>query len=261
MPPYNINTLDPFQKPSHKKRNLLIILATFLVIFILLPLLVLGWMGLVPGLSNLMGTSKPRDLGVSYNRTDLDRYKQKTNIKLKPLTQAPVSVFNASQKSLLTNPITTNKLVLTQNELTAALNNLELHWLPMTNIQAKISNDNLEISGKLNSAKIDDFRSYLNKNGNINNDAKRSIDWARRFSNNAPIYIKAKASITDNILSFNLSQAQIGRVNIPLGDLGNSLSDSPLVNVGAINFDAKQAKLSAGQLEFVGTYPSIIYIK
>lgn len=258
MQPANINI---FEKPSHKKRNILIIVATIFVIIVLIPILILGWMGLVPGLSDLMGSSKPKDLGVHYNQTDYNSYKQKTNIELKPYNLAPVSVFNSNEKTLLASPVKTNILTLSESELTAALNNLGLYWLPVKNIQTKINEGSLEISGSLDSSKINSFKTYLNRNGNINSDASNSIDWARRFSNDAPIYLKASASITDNILKFNLDQAQIGRLNIPLGELGQSLADSPYINVGAINFDAKQVKLTNGRLEFIGTYPSVIYIK
>lgn len=50
--------------------NLVKILAVGFIGIIVVAVLVLGYFGFVPGVSDLMGTNKPRNLGVSYSEVN-----------------------------------------------------------------------------------------------------------------------------------------------------------------------------------------------
>jgi hypothetical protein len=56
------------KRRTHKKRNIFLILVG---LFILVPLLVAGWYGFVPGLSGLLGANKPVDSGCALYRSRL----------------------------------------------------------------------------------------------------------------------------------------------------------------------------------------------
>lgn len=255
------NYMNQNLKSGFKHKKLVIVLIILFTLFFVLPLFILAWMGFVPGLSNILGASKAKDLGVRYSPSDLQAYEQKAKIEFKSYDLAPENPYNSSQKNLLTTPQTTQGLNISQSELTSAINNMSWNWLPTKNMQVRLSNDTIEISGNLDSKKIENLRTYLRQNGKNTSDANNAINWAKKVTNSAPIYLRANVSITDNILRFRLTNAQIGRMTIPLGNLGDALASSSYTNIHADNFDAKSLKLSSGKLEFNGTYPSVIYIK
>lgn len=248
-------------KVNKKHHKLLIALAIVFCIIFVMPLLVLGWLGFIPGLSNMMGSRNPKDLGVHYTPADYTSYQQKTNFSFKEYSLAPASPKNPEEKEVLAQPITTNKTVITEAELTSALNSLNLPWLPARNIQAKINQGNIEISALLDSSNLNNLTDYLKENGASSTDAENTINWAQRFHAQVPIYIKADVSIDNNVLSFQLISAQLGRLNIPLGKISNDLKSKSTSNIQAENFNAQSVHLTPGQLEFIGTYPSVIYIK
>lgn len=249
------------QKVNKKHHKILIALASVFAVIIITPILALGWLGFVPGLSSLMGSSKPKDLGVKYTPSDYSSYQQKTNFSFKEYNLAPLNPNNPTEKQLLTQPITTNKTVISQSELTSALNSLDLPWLPAKNFQAKINDGSLEISGLLDSSNLNNLNNYLKENRVNSADTDNTLAWAKRFRASAPIYLKANASIDNNVLTFELVSAQLGRLNIPLGEISKDLKTKSTAQINADNFNAQSVKLTPGQLEFIGTYPSVIYIK
>ncbi len=245
-------------KKSHKK---LWVSLSILGVILIMPLLLLGWMGLVPGLSNLMGAASPKDLGVRYGQTNINAYKQKTNLRFLDYGLAPSNPANPSEKSLLTNPTTVDQLNLTQEEVTAAINSNKWSWMPANNVQVKFTNGIIEVSGSLDVNKIENFRQYISGGKPLNSDATNAINWAKRLRNNAPVYIKASSNIADNNITFSLLQAQIGRLNIPLGSLGADLRNGTTSQISSPYFSSTSAKLLPGKIEFSGTYPTTIYVK
>jgi hypothetical protein len=253
------NTVTGHSQVNHKK--LFAIIGSLCLILIVMPMLLLGWLGFVPGLSSVMGASNPRDLGVRYSNADYTAYKQKVGVQFKKYSDAPTNPYNKNQKILLTKPKTVKNIDLTQEELTAAVNSIGWDWLPMQKIQVKLDNGTIELSGKLDSSRLEKFRKYMNDNNKNNSDINGAISWAKRFSNNAPFYIKATSSTDNNVVKFQLIQAQIGRMNIPLGRIDKSLKQQTSTKFYTDNFKAKSAKIKSGKIEFTGTYPSVIYIK
>lgn len=244
---------------GHKKLTV-----TLLIVFcfvVLLPILALGYMGLVPGVSNLMGASTPRDLGVKYTEKDISQYEYKTRIQFKDYAQAPIAGYDSSEKQLLANPVTVNGLKLTDQELTGAINNLDFAWLPLNQMQVKTSPPNLEISGKIDTAKIKIFRNYLDQNGMNNSDIDNFLSWAQKFSNNAPFYVSAYAEMSDNNVIFKLNKAEIGRLEVPLGSLSSDLKNYSSNDFYFDNTNISTASIHDGYIVLSGTYPSVIYLK
>ena len=61
------------------------------LVLILIPTLVLGYLGFVPGVSAIMGSNRPRDLGVRYTEADLSSLMAKNGIQdvVLPDTEVP----------------------------------------------------------------------------------------------------------------------------------------------------------------------------
>lgn len=246
-------------RKSYKK--LWILLIIFIVI-LMIPLLLLGYMGLIPGLSNLMGTANPRDLGVRYSQNDVVTYKQKTSIQFKDYSDAPADPKNPAEKAVVSDVISVSEVNLTQEEITALLSTNTYSWMPVKDIQVRLTDNTIELSGSLNIDKIEEFNQYISGNNTASQDINSALAWAKRLRNKAPVYIKANASIIDNKLSFKLLDAEIGRLSIPLGSTGDDLSSGRATgNTASQFFSAKSAKLTDGSLKFQGTYPTIIYLK
>lgn len=251
----NLNT-------DHKSRKTFWVLLTIFIVILMIPILLLGYMGLVPVLSNLMGTANPRDLGVKYSQSDVDTYKKKTSLQFKDYSEAPYDPFNNNQKTALASPLSVSGVNLTQQEITALLNTNTYSWMPVDNIQVKLTDNTIELSGSLNIDKIEEFNQYISEDNTAGQDINSALAWVKRLRNKAPVYVKANVSIIDNKLSFKLLDAEIGRLNIPLGSTGEDLSSgSTTVNTDSQYFSAKSAKLNNGNLEFQGTYPTVIYLK
>lgn len=133
--------------------------------------------------------------------------------------------------------------------------------MPAKNIQAKINDGSVELSALLDSSNLNNLKDYLKENGASTADTDNTINWAKRFKTKVPIYLKANVTVDNNILNFELTSAQLGRLNIPLGKLASDLKVKSSTKISAENFDARSVKLTPGKIEFVGTYPSVIYIK
>ena len=251
------------QSESHRKRHVMLwVVVSIVLVILMVPILILGWLGFVPGLSKLMGASDPRDLGIAYSQADLDSYNQKTALKFVDSSSAPKVSTNSGESTTFADVKTVNNLELTDEELTAAINNLEWNWLPISNVQTRFSSGSLELSGKFDSAKLDNLRQYLSEQGGLNPDSSNAISWAERLSNDAPFYAKANAVIANNTLSFKLVEAEIGRLNIPLGKMGEDVQNGATYsNISSQYLNVQSAQLASGKLFFTGTYPSTIYIE
>jgi len=69
------------------------ILLGIILLVVIAAVLVLGFLGFIPGVSALFGANKPRDLGVKYTEADLQEIRTKTQVKylVLPDTQEPIS--------------------------------------------------------------------------------------------------------------------------------------------------------------------------
>ncbi len=148
---------------------------------------------------------------------------------------------------------------LSQEEITSAINSLGWDWLPLEDVQVRITENTIEMSGLINLDKIDDFSRHISNNNDA--DVNGVVTWAKRFQNNPPFYIKANASIQNNVLSYAIVEAEIGRLGIPISMINEDLaSGNNQVTIQADNFNVSSATLTDGNLLYTGTYPSVIYI-
>lgn len=249
-------------KKSHTGRNVFIGLAIGLIIVIGVPVLIAGYFGLVPGVSTLMGATKAKDLGVTYTPQDYQAFLTKTQTNLQNYANAPVSPDNPAKKTVFADPVVVNNQVVSQEELTAAINESGWLWMPIKNAQVKLTDGTVEIAGNLQLDYITQFISYIGGVGYSQSDIDTAVGWGKKLVNNAPIYIKASGSVTNNQLQLSVQEAQIGRYSVPPEIAQQVLSAG---TQSAINntphLDAQSATLNNGTITFTGTHPSTIYVK
>lgn len=252
---------SPQEKPKKKYKVLKIFGAVFGSLILIL-VLVAGWLGFVPGLSNLMGARTPKDLGVRWTHEDYDSYIAKTETKLYDFNYAPENPNKPGKKTVFADPKTVEGLQLTQEEITAAINNLGWSWLPATNVQVRLNNDEVEVSGNLNLKHIEEFVNFIGGVGYSESDVSKTADYGRTMAQGASFYAKGSASVTNNQLTFNLQKIQIGRLSVPMDISSNVIYTGGSNSINNAQFlDVKSATVGDGSLNFSGTYPTTIYVK
>ncbi len=238
------------------KKTLLII---FLVIVILIGggVLYAGYLGLVPGVATLFGSDKPRDLGVKWLLGDYNQAHAKTKVEVK------VATGEASPaESIKLTGSHAAQLTLSQEELTAIINHNQPNWkyFPVRDVQVKIASDgSAQIAGVLDLNRI---AGYAAATGADLSAIKTVMDKFSFLPKKIPFYFAGRASVTNNVADLNLSQAQLGRINVPQ----NLISD----NQSAINgffteqlnafpgFSVKSANFDGGRLNFNGRLSNTI---
>ena len=149
---------------------------------------------------------------------------------------------------------------LTQEEITAMLNSTGWTLMPIKNAQVRLGNDTVELSGNLDSSAISNFAKSIGGASYSQSDIDTAISWAKLLGD-PPIYIKANASITNNVLSLNVAEAKVGFLSIPASITGDLLkAGSYNIKNNSALYDVQHATAAEGQLHFVGTAPTTIYI-
>lgn len=151
-------------------------------------------------------------------------------------------------------------VTLTQEEITAMLNSTGWTLMPVKNTQVRLGNGTIELSGNLDSSAISSFTKSISGSSYSQSEIDSAISWAKLLGD-PPIYIKANASITNNVLNIAVTEAKVGFISIPTSVAGNLLKDGSynIKNNSAL-YDVQHAAATEGQLHFVGTAPTTIYI-
>jgi hypothetical protein len=226
-----------------------------IIIFLaVVVLLILGYLGFVPGLSSLFGSDKPRDLGVAYTSADLESFRAKTGVKVDdlPAGLAPAQSLKFSSQVAIKHDFT-------ESELTANLNAGKWKYFPLSDAQVKISNDGLvELSAILHKDHLLGFAQAKNLPAG---ELSRIQDYLKYLPSDPPIYLRGVASVTDNHVQLNLQQAIVGKVSVPASFFsseaqaaGGKFLEDWIASVP--NFSIHSLTFSEGQLYFDGTYPA-----
>ena len=219
-------------------------------------LLVLGYFGFIPVLSDIMGANTPRDLGVRYTEADL----ASANSKL-GLNYTQLSAGAAPQDSLLLSGSKPVSLELTSEELTALTNSHDENWkyYPVSNCQTKINDDGtLEVSGVLN---LDVGEEYAEATNMPEATREKLRTVLGLFQTNPRIYAKASPSIQNGNVDSELLELEIGRINAPTDLLNDnnhlieSFFEDRISNAG---ITVNSATLHNGKVDFDGTIPETI---
>lgn len=232
-----------------------------IAIIILIPVLVIGYLGFIPGVSALMGSNKPRDLGVEWTVADYESYQSRTGGKFLNYADAPDNPHQPGKKIIFAGGKEID-VALTQEEITATINSVGWTWMPISNAQVRFGEGTVEVSGNLKLNQIVNFVNFIGGVGYNQDSINNAISWASRLAGNPPIYVKAATKVTNNQLALDVQEVQVGRFTAP------KAIASKVLNVGASNainrtpeFDAKSVTFSSGNMNFSGTTPTLVYVK
>lgn len=186
------------------------ILLGIILLVVIAAVLVLGFLGFIPGVSALFGANKPRDLGVKYTEADLQEIRTKTQVKylVLPDTQEPISTRQFSGSRAVTGDFSSA-------QLTATLNNQPWKLWPYKNVQLKLNGDGSgEISGVLVKNRVPAYAVSIGV-------PQKASEMAMKFlPGDTVFYVKMKAALADNKVSlFEPERLEIGRLPVPLGPI------------------------------------------
>jgi len=214
-------------KRHHFFRNLFI---TLIVIIVIVAVAVSATgVYAVPGLSNIFGMNKPKDLGVKYTAQDLISLEQKIPLKI---TGTPVDYAATSSDKIFSGQIhaDTNR---TSGEMTAWINRFQGTNPPVKDVQVKFIEGGMEISGMLNV-------------------------YAK-----APVYVKVMVSQTSShSVALTIDQAKFGLISVPAKYVKQAQEwFQKKINArmaGIPGYSIDKLEYHEGYSYFKGTYPATV---
>lgn len=248
------------QPIKHHKKWPWVLLA-ILIVFVIVPVLVAGYYGVVPVVSNVMGVKKAQDLGVRFTAADYESYKSKTGVQFADFASAPDNTAKPGKKIVFANPKQMD-VSLTQEEITAAINNSGWLWMPLSNTQVKFNEGNVEVSGNLQLTYIKEFINFIGGVSYSSADIDKAVSWADKLLGGAPVYIKAATSVSNGALNLQVTEAKVARFTVPIDQAQKALqagTNNALTRTAGLKVDS--ATFSAGKINFSGTAPTLIYVK
>ncbi len=226
-----------------------------IVVLLAIVLLAGGYVGLVPGLSTIMGSNKPKDLGIAIP-TDAEKIaaQSKTGAEIVSLpTDTPLD------KAIRYEGENKTSFTFTSEEGTALLNRGKNKYFPFSNLQVRFNPDgSTEISGMVN---MDKLFSFVQTLGFSTSDVDKALETYKLPRINMPFYAKGVGSATDNKASFSISTLQAGRLTVPANVVSENTSrvesvfDS-VMNNPEYHFRANTLKNDGGKMVFDGVIPA-----
>jgi len=222
-------------------------------VIILISILVLGWLGFVPGLSTLLGADRPRDLGVKYTQADLQSLYAKSGV-----TRTVIPPGQTVKQSMTFTGSHAVKTSFTQEELSARLDADTWKYQIAKNPQIKINNDGtVEISGRLVTANVDKVAEYYNLDPSHREELAKALSAVKT---NPSFYVKARPSVVNNQVSLVIEQSQIGRLPVPGGlaekyDVAQ-IAEQMLRQVNGLFVNS--ASFADGKMSFDGSLPDVL---
>lgn len=242
-------------------RGLLWMLGGVITAIVAISLLILGWMGLVPGLSGLMGADQARDLGVEYTATDMQNSYSKSGITFERTAAAPDHPTKPRKKKVFNRPKRIDRSF-TQEELSAFLNSGSLAWLPLQDIQLRLSDHTVEMSGLLRSDRVPAVLRKIESLGYSESDLANVATYAEKLPADIPVYIRAAGAVQHAQLDLEVQEIEIGRLSLPADILAKSVSSGihkALRNTD--HFSIESAIPREGSIAFSGILPTTIYLE
>jgi hypothetical protein len=223
-------------------------LAITIGVLVIVVVLVLGYLGFVPGVSNIFGSNKPRDLGVTYTAADYAsaHARNGTTHTVLPAGSVPNIIFSGS------HPVNT---VYTQAEINALINNRQWSNYPLKNCQLKINPDNtIEFSGTLIIDRLKGYETSLNLG-----DMSAILDFLKYLPGDPAFYAKGTVEIENGqIVNTDITEFKLGNITLTnqVQDNLQSLTSNVYSEIAAYpGFSITTLKFSNGDMQFKGTLP------
>jgi hypothetical protein len=232
------------------KTWLIIVLA-----LILIPTLVLGYMGFVPGLSDIMGSNRPRDLGVKYTATDLKSMMAKNGVQDVVLPDT-----NVPEQSLMFSGSRTYKNTFTQEELTARMNDYgKVKYNAVSDMQLRINDDGtVEMSGKLDLNNAAACAAAFRMPKADFQELEPYLDKAKILNSKPAFYVKGTVKVVNNQIDMDVDKAEVGKVPLPMDKIPMDYvvrkSETIIGNIPGL--DIKNLEFKDGKMSFDGSVPA-----
>jgi hypothetical protein len=234
-----------------------------IVAIVLVIVLVAGYFGFVPGVSNLFGSNKPKNLGTTFTAQDYKSAISKTGVQF--LNNTDTVSLDKSQKTY--GPAKAVSFDLTPAETLALLND-KAHGpdFPISDWQLRVNPDGTaEISAVLNIADLD---KYAAANGATSEGSQQLLDAVKKagvITKEVSFYMKGDAAVTNGQLSFETTSFKIGNLSISADTVNSNKSNivdyfNTHKNV-VPGFTIKNLSIVNGKIHFDGTVPSTINTK
>ena len=220
----------------------------FAAIFII-SLLVGGALGLVPGISSVLGAS-PKNLGQKITLADSLAAQNKTGIEVVSLPKT-----TPNNKGLIAEGKKPLSASFNSQELTALANNRTWKNFPVKNVQIRVNPDNtLESSGIIVVAKAIPFAEGF---GYSASQVKEAIEKYKLPQIEIPYYIKGSGEVKNNDVSLTVSTMKIGVVPVPQNITDSAAEGAvlfleDLMRKYQANFSAQSISVQNSELNFIG---------
>jgi hypothetical protein len=233
-------------------------LLKILIFLILLMVLAGGYLGVIPGVSKLFGSDKPRDLGVKFTENDFKSMETKTGATAEPMPDSEtvsLTIKHVGQHDV--------DATFTQEEFTSKVSNRKWRDNPFGNVQVKFNADgSAEASGIL---KLPVATRFFAAIGIATADVEAA---AKKFNvpmADVPFYFKGTGVAENNHITPNLTALEIGRVPVPqsiINQYQQEAADLATDLLGRVQgFSMEKAEIVDGKLHFVGTLPDKEYYR
>jgi len=224
------------------------VLAITIGALVIVAVLVLGYLGFVPGVSNIFGSNKPKDMGVTYTAADYAsaHARNGTTHSVLPAGSVPSITFSGSHQV---------NTVYTQAEINALLNNRQWTNYPLKDCQLKINPDNtVELSGIIIMNRLKGYEKALNLN-----DMGTILDYLKYFPGDPAFYAKGNIEVVNGqIVNTEISEFKVGNLNFTkqIQDNLPGLINNAYSEIAAYpGFSITTLKFTNGKVQFVGTLP------
>ncbi len=232
----------------------------FVLVLAIGSFFLLSYFGFVPYVSTILGTDRPKNLGIGYSQKEFLAYVNKAGTKIIEMTEPADAAHSLRYEGTFNL-----KETFTQEEISARLNYALWKYMPVTNTQVKIHLDGtIEFSGTVLMSRLDGFIARVGMGKYSRADVEKGLNYIGLLKVNPPIYARGKASVADNQPTIAVEQIKIGKFNIPLeavhaNEVVTTLTQTILSQVKGLY--AKSVTFSDGKMNFEGKAPEKMYVQ
>lgn len=226
------------------------LLIVILVAVIAGIILLLGYFGLIPSVSKMLKTDRPRDLGVSITE-------EARAYNLEVIGEGSKYTTEGKDTEIQYFGEIKRDITLTSEQLTTLANEVDWKYDPISNLQIRLGEDGtIEGSGLL---QIDKIKDYIVKNGVSTEEVDKVIERFGLDGKTFPFYVQLSLSADENEITWEAQKLEVGRFNVPLdaiepykdsidGLIKNRLEQIPNLYINKI-------EIKDGKVNFIGTTP------
>ncbi len=221
-------------------------------VIVIIAVLVLGYLGFVPGVSNVFGSNKPKDLGVTYTAADYAcaHASNGTTHTVLPAGTTPENSIKFSGQHAVNTTYT-------QAEMNALINNRQWEYYPLKDCQLRINPDNtVEFSGIVITDRI---KGYLTALKLSENNMKSVTDYLKYIPGNPAFYVKGTLEVANGqVVNTQVTQFKVGNLTFTkqIQDKLPEIINAAYTQISKYpGFTIKTLKFVNGQVQFNGTLP------